>query len=47
MELLIKLDLGNETLYHKGVIDQNLYNKNREFLNTLWDEAIESSLSQF
>ena len=40
MELLIKLELGNETLYHKGIIDQTLYNKNREFLNTLWDKVI-------
>ena len=46
MELLNKLEIGNETLYHKGVIDQNLYNKNREFLNTLWDKVM-GGLNEF
>ena len=47
MKLLIKLEMGNDNLFKKGIIDKTVYNVNKDFLNTLWDKVIESSISQF
>ena len=42
MELIIKLEMGNDNLFKKGIIDKTVYNVNLDFINSLLDDVINS-----
>ena len=42
MELIIKLEMGNDNLFKKGIINKIVYNANLDFINSLLDDVINS-----